>query len=263
MGPEIEQVDGLAVTRRGDRAGPTVVFVHGTMDRSAAFRRTARNLEDFDVVMFDRRGYGQSRAAGLAPTIDDQLADLRAVVEWTGATPVTLVGHSLGGLISLHLSVGRPDLVASVGVWESPMPWFDWYASSPEARPIGRAAIAEGPEAAELFLRAMIGDRLWERMPGAMKDERRAESAALVADLALCRRPEARLDFDRVISPVIVGTGSDSAPRFRQSAATMRDSLPNAMMVEVAGAQHGVHLTHPDEFAAFVRATVARRQPVG
>jgi pimeloyl-ACP methyl ester carboxylesterase len=263
LSPEIEQVDGLAVTRWGDRAGPTVVLVHGTMDRSAAFRRTARKLEDFDVVMFDRRGYGQSRSAGLAPTMEDQLADLQAVIEWTGSAPLTLVGHSLGGLISLHLAIGHPELVASVGVWESPMPWLEWYATSPEARPIGRAAITEGPEAAEMFLRAMIGNRLWERMPEAMKDERRAESAALVADLTMCRRPEAKLEFDQVTAPVIVGTGSDSAPRFRQSAVTMRDNLPNAMMVEVAGAQHGVHLSHPDEFAAFVRATVARREPVG
>jgi pimeloyl-ACP methyl ester carboxylesterase len=138
------------------------------------------------------------------------------------------------------------------------MPWLEWYRSSPEARPVGQAAVAEGPEAAEMFLRAVIGDRLWERMPQAMKDERRAEGAALVADLALCRRPEAELDFAQVTKPVMVGTGSESATRFRQSAVTLRDSLPDAMMLEVAGAQHGVHLSHPNEFAAFVRATVAR-----
>jgi len=143
-------------------------------------------------------------------------------------------------------------------VWECPMPWMEWYAASPEARPIGRAVVAEGPEAAELFLRAMIGDKLWERMPQAMKDERRAEGSALVADLALCRRPEAAVDFDAVTTPVMVGTGSDSATRFKTSAVTLRDSLPNAMMLEVAGSDHGVHLSHPDEFAAFVRATVAR-----
>jgi pimeloyl-ACP methyl ester carboxylesterase len=256
--PEVEQVEGLAVTRWGDRGGPTVVLVHGTMDRSAAFRRTARKLEEFDVVTFDRRGYGQSRTAGLSPTMDDQVTDLLAIVEWATPQTVTVVGHSLGGLISMHAWARRPDLFGAIGVWESPMPWRAWYAASPEARPIGRAAIAEGPEAAEMFLRAMIGDRLWERMPESMKDERRAESGALVADLAMCRRPEAAMDFDQVTVPVMVGTGRDSAARFRQAAMTLRDELPNAMMIEVADAQHGVHLSHPDEFAAFVRATAAR-----
>jgi pimeloyl-ACP methyl ester carboxylesterase len=261
MSPPIQEVDGLAVTRWGDQAGATVVLVHGTMDRSAAFRRTARQLEGFDVVVYDRRGYGQSRGAGLSPGIDDQVDDLLGVIEWSGAQPgrpLTVVGHSLGGLLTMHASVRRPDLMASIGVWECPMPWLEWYTSSPEARPVGRAVVAEGPEAAELFLRAVIGDKLWDRMPQAMKDERRAEGAALVADLALCRRPEAAIDFDAVTTPVMVGTGSVSAARFRRAAETLRDQLPNAMMVEVADAEHGVHLSHPEEFAAFVRAAVAR-----
>lgn len=256
--PETSFVDGLAITRSGDPAGAPVVLVHGTMDRAAAFRRVVRQLPDLDVTVYDRRGYGESRSAGLSPGVDDQVRDLLAVVESTGRGRVTLVGHSLGGLLSMHAFLAEPGAVASLGCWEPPMPWFDWYVSSPEARPIGRAAIAEGPEAAELFLRGIVGDRIWERMPQAMKDERRAESAALVADLRLCRRPEAEIDFATITAPTMVGTGSESAPRFRRAAQTLRDSLPDAMMLEVAESDHGVHLTHAPEFAAFVRAAVAR-----
>ena len=78
------------------------------------------------------------------------------------------------------------------------------------------------------------------------------------AFVEVVRRPEAELSFDTVTKPVMVGTGSASAPRFQRSVTTLRDRLPNAMMVEVADSEHGVHLSHPAEFAAFVRASVAR-----
>ena len=85
------RVDGLAVDRMGDPAGPTIVIVHGTMDRAASFRRAVRKLPDHDVVLFDRRGYARSREAGSSPDIAAQVADLLAVVEWTGADDVCLV----------------------------------------------------------------------------------------------------------------------------------------------------------------------------
>ncbi len=36
------------------------------------------------------------------------------------------------------------------------------------------------------------------------------------------------------------------------------EHTPGAELFEIAGAGHGAHLTHPDAFAAFVRAAVAR-----
>ena len=58
---------GLAVDERpppdgweGDD-GPTVVLVHGILDRGSSFSRTIRRLAGMGVVTYDRRGYQRSR----------------------------------------------------------------------------------------------------------------------------------------------------------------------------------------------------------
>ena len=44
-----------------DTLQTTIVLIHGSMDRQAAFARIARSLsQSYQVLTFDRRGYGKS-----------------------------------------------------------------------------------------------------------------------------------------------------------------------------------------------------------
>jgi pimeloyl-ACP methyl ester carboxylesterase len=256
MTPREVEVDGLAASVFTG-GGLPVVLVHGTMDRSSGLRRTVRHLQPATVVTFDRRGYAASLAAGISTTMQEQVSDLMAVIDVVTTGPAVVVGHSLGGLIALHAALRQPDRVVSVGVWEAPMPWEEWYRTS--AARTGVVGPDEDPgDAAERFMRAMIGDRLWERLPAAFRAERRAEGPTLRADLALASSPEAELDLTAVSVPVVAGCGSESAERFRRSAATLAELVPGATYVEVTGATHGVHLSHPAEFAAFARQALER-----
>ena len=85
-------VDGLAVTRRrpdGHRPGaPTVVLVHGAMDRAASFGRAMRRMGHLDVVAYDRRGYGASLDAGTSEHLTDHAHDLGSVIDWTASASV-------------------------------------------------------------------------------------------------------------------------------------------------------------------------------
>jgi pimeloyl-ACP methyl ester carboxylesterase len=188
----------------------------------------------------------------------EQVADLLRIVEWTGAEDVCLVGHSLGGLVALHAALARPTLITCLGIWEAPLPWLDWYANAIDRRAGTLGTIEDPASAAEHFLRSMVGDRLWERMPTAMRDERRSEGVAMVADLEMVRRPDAAVDFAKITQPVVVGGGVESSDRFRRSIRHLFEELPDAVLVEVAESRHGVHLSHPDEFAAFIAAARAR-----
>jgi pimeloyl-ACP methyl ester carboxylesterase len=254
-------VDGLAVQRfvpQGGSAAPPIVMVHGAMDRASGLRRAVRHLDGIDVTTYDRRGYAGSLGSGIAETMSDQVDDLFAVMDSVTSGPVVLIGHSLGGLIALHASLRGPDRIAGVGAWEPPMPWFDWYVSDAAQNVRGLSDIATPSDAAETFMRAMIGDRLWERLPAAMREERRAEGATLRADLAMTRSVESVLDLTTVTVALVAGCGSESSSRFRLSAARLLADVPHAEYFEVAGAGHGAHLSHPVDFAAFVRTTHSR-----
>ena len=124
-------VDGLAVTLRPRSSAPdgphppTVVFVHGAMDRAASFGRAARRLGGLDVVTYDRRGYAGSIDGGTAGGIAGHADDLDTVIDWSGATRVVIVGHSLGGTIALELAARGDDRVSALLAFESPMPSLD------------------------------------------------------------------------------------------------------------------------------------------
>ncbi len=259
---EHHSVDGLAVVRRrrpevADEA-PTVVLVHGAMDRAASFGRTMRRLPDLDVVAYDRRGYAGSPHVPGRGTLEGHATDLATIVDWTGASSVVVVGHSMGGTVALALAARGDDRLVAVGAFESPAPWLDDSRSS-----VGGGAVdvadREGPAAgAEFFYRLMVGEHTWSRLRERERAARRDEGPALLDELRDLRDPGTSVVLERVTLPVTVGVGGRSAEHLRRTAEALRDALPDAEQVDIADSGHGAHLSHPDEFARFVRATVAR-----
>lgn len=229
-----------------------VVLVHGAMDRAASFGRVMRRLPHLDVMAYDRRGYGRSASSGVARTLRQHAVDLATVVEWSGASSVVVVGHSLGGTITLLLASLADGPVSAVGAFEPPAPDLD----GSRAR-VGGGAIeagrSDGPEAAaELFYRHMVGDATWMRLRDADRLARRSEGPALLAELVDLRDGADRPDLDAVEVPVTLGVGGTSDERLRGGALAMRNQFPAWGLHEIAGAGHGAHLTHPDEFARYV-----------
>lgn len=232
----------------GGGAAPLVVIVHGAMDRSASFGRVTRQLGDLHVVRYDRRGYG--RSAGLEPgTLADHVDDLLRVID---GRPATVFGHSIGGVIALRAAQLAPGLVRSVLAYEAPLPWVAWWPS-----PRVDDGAGDPAEAAEAFMRRAIGDHFWQRLPARTRADRRAEGEALQADIASLRGA-APFDVAAVTCPVVVAAGADTTWWHTRAAQELAASLPEGELQLVAGAEHGVHLTHPTATADLVRQAVAR-----
>ncbi len=253
---------GLAVTtqRPPDATDdtPLVVLVHGSLDRSASFGRVMRRLTDVIVLTYDRRGYHRSRQAlPLNTTLDGHVDDLLAVID---GRPAVVVGHSYGGDIALAAAEreGPSGVVTSVGAFEPPVPWLDlWSTRGGSSSPPG---LGDDPAlAAERFFRRIVGDDGWEHLPERTKQERRADGAALVTELAAIRTGPPPFDVSTLGVPVLFGRGERSRPHQRGGATWLAEHTPGAEIVEIAGATHGAHLSHPDAFADFVRRAVDRR----
>jgi pimeloyl-ACP methyl ester carboxylesterase len=239
-------------TTSGDEGAPLVALVHGSMDRSAGVLRLSRRLDArFRVLRYDRRGYGRSSAAPGPWTVAANVDDLERLVEGhlVDDGRAVIVGHSFGGVVALGLAARRPDLVEAVAVYEMPLSWLDWWPR--DSAGAAAMAAADPGAAAEAFMRRLVGDDVWERLPAARRDDRRREGAAMVSELADLRRC-APWEPARVGAPVLVLVGEHARPHHRRAFDHLGEILPQVRRRTVDGAGHAGPHTHPDDVAAAV-----------
>lgn len=101
---------------------PTVVLVHGITASHRAWPAVVSALPGRRVVAPDLRGRGRSNTLpgpyGMAAHADD----VAAVIGALAAGPVVVVGHSMGGFVSLVLTHRHPDLVARLVLVDGGLP---------------------------------------------------------------------------------------------------------------------------------------------
>lgn len=243
-----------------DDNGPLIVLVHGSLDRAGSFARVTRRLRDLHTVAYDRHGYHRSRSdLPVHDSLDGHIDDLLNVVD---GRPAVVVGHSYGGTLALGaaLRTGGTGSILAVGAYEPPLPWLGDWATRGGTRAVRAPTRADDDPAmvAERFFRRMVGDTAWDRLPEATKAARRADGAALAAELAAIRIHEPPFDIPALAVPAVFGRGTASLAHHVAAVAWLVEHVSGAELVEIEGAGHGAHLTHPDAFASFVRAAVAR-----
>jgi pimeloyl-ACP methyl ester carboxylesterase len=161
---------------------------------------------------------------------------------------MTLVfGHSFGGNVALALADRHPHLVDAVAVYETPLSWLDWW---PDNSAGGAAlSVEESGDAAEAFMRRLMGDDGWERLSPSKRAIRRVEGAAMVGELAHLREQEP-WSAERIGQPVLAMCGERAKRRHHRAATALGEMLPDCHTVQIHGAGHFGPYTHPDLVAA-------------
>lgn len=108
---------GCRLSYRVDGEGPPVVFVQGTGLHGEGWRPQIDGLADrFRCLSFDNRGMGESQPYGTAITVEQMAEDVLALMDAEGWESAHLVGHSLGGLVALHLALSARGRVRSLSL---------------------------------------------------------------------------------------------------------------------------------------------------
>jgi 3-oxoadipate enol-lactonase len=119
-----------------DPSAPTLVLLHGwTASADLQFFCVYESLAaTCSFVAVDHRGHGRSARTAEPFALEDAADDAAALVQLLqgegvlATDPVTLIGYSMGGPISLLLTRRHPDLVRSVIVQATALEWrAKWY----------------------------------------------------------------------------------------------------------------------------------------
>lgn len=101
-------------------SGPTLVLLHGFLEDSSIFSSMAEQLSDrFRVVSIDLPGHGQSGTLGYVHTMEDMAGAVKAVLDELHVEQCVMVGHSMGGYVSLAFAEHHPAMLSGMGLFHS------------------------------------------------------------------------------------------------------------------------------------------------
>lgn len=105
----------ITYVKAGDENLPLVIFVHGSPGSLSAFIEFLADttlLKRAQLITVDRPGFGASNFGYAEPSLKNQAAYLKPILEANRkGRPVILVGHSLGGPLIARMALDYPELV--------------------------------------------------------------------------------------------------------------------------------------------------------
>jgi pimeloyl-ACP methyl ester carboxylesterase len=248
-------------------SGRPVVFLHGGGFTAQTWDLVCLGLRgEYRCVALDLRGHGLS--GGLhAFGVEQPRDDLRAFVQALDLKEPALVGMSLGGNNAIaYAGVHSQELAAVVFVDVCPSVQPEGYRDEVErAKAFAKSASLD--EAVEHALRlnprgsraykrhtlshvleprdgAQAGFRMRHQREGAPKSDAAAMEARKQALWAL---------VPKITCPALVVHGAESRAQTRAGLEAFRSLLPNADLVEIAGASHYVQEDQPRALLAELR----------
>lgn len=215
---------GMRLTVEG--TGPPVVLTHGFADDSSTFDHLLPVFSGYRVARWDLPGHGSSDVGPHPSSRAGALAWLDAAVTAAGAGPAVLVGHSLGGYLSLCRTVIDATGIAGL-VLVSTGPGF----RDPAKRESWSTFIAD------------YADR--HGIPAGARGIADQPDSVVLDGLA------------EVEVPVLVVVGGDDV-RYHAGCRIIVDEVADGELVVVDGAGHFPHQTHADLVGSHVREFLGR-----
>lgn len=255
--------------------GPTVVCLHGWASSLLMWQRTMAHLRrTYRVVALDLPGFGDSApppaAFDYAPSTYAQLVAGFVQQVAPPAMPVTVVGHSMGGMIATQLTLDFPEVVGGLVLAD---PAISGHVGGGMGRllrtRLGQRVLDRTGQTAWM---RQFGTRDWLYGPRlvtdpvvqrSLRDMTRASGAALGGSLRALMATDlsTRLTDIHVPTLIIVGAHDVTIPLSEARLAAQR--IPQAHLAVVPRASHMPMDQQPELFDRLIAGYLHRYVPAG
>lgn len=241
-------------------SGEPLLLIHGWGMHGGVWTDVAQKLaSDFQILSVDLPGFGAS-----APLPQTDLDGLVRALSDQFAAPLNVLGWSLGGQIALHWAGREPEkvrrliLVTSTPCFAEREDWLFGMAGEVLAK---FAAELEQNHAATLrrFIALQLRGSENERELLGLLRERlfsrgEPDMGALRGGLEILRDADLRAGLPQIAQPTLLIAGERDKLTPPEASYYLAQTMPNARVVEVAGAAHAPFLSHPDIFVEQVKS---------
>jgi pimeloyl-ACP methyl ester carboxylesterase len=236
---------------------PPLVLLHGLTGNGACWSPVARLLQaEFDVVMPDARGHGQSSTPLFGYRYEDHAADVLALMAKLGLAAPILLGHSMGGMTATMVSAQAGSRVRAL-ILADPS-----FLSAQRQREVRDSDVAEQHRRVLSQSKAELLAELHRRHPHRCGDllellaTARLQSRLSAFDVLTPPHP----DYQQLISiigvPMLLVLG-DSPVVSLETARQLQRLNARIRIEQIQQAGHGLPYDQPERLAAAVRSFLA------
>lgn len=242
-----EQNIDLSYDRSG--AGAPLVLIHGYPLDLSIWDSVAPLLEnDFDLIIPDLRGFGESSTVDTPYTMLDFANDIAGLLDFLGVEKVALVGHSMGGYVALAFAREYPDRVSGLALVSSQAA-----ADAPE-RKAGRYKTARdvAEKGVEVVAEAMtpklsVNEKVQEFVNLLIKAQ--SQAGVIGALKAMAEREDFMPVLPQFSFPVVLIHGDADMLIPIERAKEIKSILPAAQLIKLKKAGHMPMMEFPKETA--------------
>jgi pimeloyl-ACP methyl ester carboxylesterase len=100
--------------------GSVIVLLHGFLESMEMWRRMADDLARKNrVILIDLPGHGQSDQISETHSMELMAEAVNEVLVYTNTEAVVMIGHSMGGYVSLAFAEKYPEKIMGLGIFHS------------------------------------------------------------------------------------------------------------------------------------------------